>query len=473
MRNELIRLFNYVDSNKERYIEELKAFLEIPSISADSSFKNRVSDCAEWLCEELKKLNVKAELHKTEGHPIVYGTLKTGGNAKTLLIYGHYDVQPPDPIDKWESHPFEPQVRNGFIYARGASDDKGQLFTYIKALEACLKNNMDIPINLRFLFEGEEEIGSPNLGTFLRNNKNDIEQCSAVVISDGHQFSPGIPAITYGLRGLAYFELEVVGPRNDLHSGGFGGIVLNPIHALTIILSKLKDERDKILIDGFYDDVKEPDDEEKQMISQLPFDEENLKEFLGIKKFFGEDGYSILERKTIRPTLDVNGIWGGYQGEGAKTVIPSRAGAKLSMRLVPNQRRERINELFMKYIRKIAPEAVEVSVKTLHGANPVLIDMKLPEMKAAARALELGFGRNPVFIREGGSIPVVNMFVEDCNIKPVLLIGFGRPDDNIHGPNERFNIDDFIRGIKTAVALFFELQHQTNPDSTLKNPSSP
>ncbi len=457
MKQELIRLFNYVDNNKEKYIKELKTFLGIPSISADSAFKKQVDACAEWLCEKLKKLNVKADIHKTEGHPIVYGALQAGNKAKTLLIYGHYDVQPPDPLDKWETPPFEPQERNGFLYARGASDDKGQLFTYIKALEACLENNIDIPINMRFLFEGEEEIGSPSLGNFLQLNRNDIKQCSAVAISDGHQFAPGIPAITYGLRGLAYFELEIVGPQSDLHSGGFGGIVLNPIHALTIILSKLKDEQDKILIDGFYDDVLELDDEERLMISRLPFDEEGLKEFLGIKEFFGEDGYSILERKTIRPTLDVNGIWGGYQGEGAKTVIPSRAGAKLSMRLVPNQRREKINELFTKYIKKIAPKAVKVSVKTLHGANPVLIDRKLPEMKAAAKALELGFGREPVFIREGGSIPVVNMFVEDCSIKPVLLIGFGRPDDNIHGPNERFNIDDFIKGIKTAIALFFEL----------------
>ncbi len=454
MNDQLSKLFEFVEENKERYIDELTEFLKIPSVSADSSYRKETRKAGEWLENKLKELNVDTRMYETPGHPIVFGSLEQNPNLRTLLIYGHYDVQPPDPLDEWKSPPFSPVIEDGFVYARGASDDKGQLFAYIKALEACVKNGVEIPINLKFLFEGEEEIGSPNLQRFLQENL-DILKANAVSISDGHQFAPGIPAITYGLRGLAYFELEVTGPKSDLHSGGFGGLVMNPIHALTIILNRLKDENDKILIDEFYADVLEPDEEEKKLIAELPFDEAGLKELLGTDVLFGEKGYTPLERKTIRPTLDVNGIWGGYQGEGAKTVIPAKAGAKISMRLVPNQTRERINKLFLEYINKVTPPGVKVYVKTLHGANPVLIDRKLPAMKAAVKALEMGFGKKPVFIREGGSIPVVNMFAEICSIKPILLMGFGRPDDNIHGPNERFDLDDFIKGIKTAISLFF------------------
>jgi len=450
------KVFRVIEERRDAFIEELLDFLKIPSVSADSSYRIDVRRAAEWLVASLARLGMETKIFETGNHPIVFGELFTSFDRPTLLVYGHYDVQPPDPLDEWTNNPFDPSIRDGYVYARGASDDKGQLFAHMKALDAWRQCGFELPVNLKFVFEGEEEIGSPSLEAFLKNNE-DLLKADAVVISDGHQFAKGIPAITYGLRGLAYFEVEVEGPKMDLHSGGFGGLVMNPIHALIFILSRLKDLKDRILIDNFYDDVIMPDEEEREMIRQLPFDEEALRKELGVQELFGEDGFLPLERKSFRPTLDINGIWGGYQKEGAKTIIPSRAGAKVSIRLVPNQRHDVVTRLFVEYLKKIAPPAVKVNVRVLAGADPVLVDRKLPEMKAAEHAIEIGFGKKPVFIREGGTIPVVNMFYEILGVRPLLMIGFGRPDDRIHGPDERFHLDDFLCGMKTAVALWIEL----------------
>ncbi|HEX6982323.1 MAG TPA: dipeptidase [Balneolaceae bacterium] len=446
---------DFIDTNKEQFKEELFEFLRIPSISTSSKHKGDVSDAANFLVDKLKSLELdRAEIFKTEGNPIVYGELITDESKPTVLVYGHYDVQPPDPLDLWETAPFEPTVRNGNIYARGASDDKGQSFTHVKALEAYLKSNHDFPANVKFIFEGEEEIGSPNLVPFIEEHKELLE-CDMVLISDTAMFAEDTPSITYGLRGLAYMEIEVTGPNRDLHSGVYGGAVENPANVLCEIIAKLKNDDGVIQIPGFYDDVADLSEEDREAYKKLPFDEEGYKKNLGLKAVNGEKGYSTLERASARPTLDVNGLWSGYQGEGAKTVLPSKAGAKVSMRLVPDQDPKIIAKLFQAHVESLAPETVSVKVTAHHGGHPSITDLSFYGLKAAGKAFEEVYGKEPLFSREGGSIPIVADFQKILGVQSILM-GFGLNSDAIHSPNEKFALKDFYRGIQTS-AKFFEL----------------
>lgn len=447
-----------IDGNRDRYVDELLGFLRIPSVSTYTQHASDVRRAAEWVYNHLKRLEFQTRLFETARHPVVYGKSCPYPDRPTLLIYGHYDVQPPEPLEEWTTPPFTPTIRDGYVYARGASDDKGQFFTYLKAIEAVLAANGKLPINVKVLVEGEEEIGSPNLAPFLREHQGELRS-DAVAISDSSQFTKGIPAITYGLRGLSYLQVDVQGPRIDLHSGSFGGIVPNPVQVLAGMLAGLKTPDGVIAIPGFYDDVLPLQQWERDEMASLPFDEGHLREYLGVSELVGEADYSPLERKTARPTLDLNGIWGGFAGEGAKTVIPARAGAKISMRLVPNQKPQNINRLFKDYIKSITPGGVKVQITELHGAEPVLVSRQQAGVQAAAKAIEIGFGKAPVFIREGGSIPIVNLFKEVLNLDGILMMGWGCPDDGAHSPNERFSLDDFHRGIRSAAALLYELGH--------------
>lgn len=446
---------DYITTHKERFKDELFEFLRIPSISTSSEHKEDVRTAANFLLKKLKELNLdRVELFETDGNPIVYGELVTDHSKPTVLVYGHYDVQPPDPLDLWETQPFEPTVRNGDIYARGASDDKGQSFTHIKALEAYQKSDKEFPVNIKFIFEGEEEIGSPNLVPFIESHK-DLLSCDMVLISDTAMFAEDTPSITYGLRGLAYMEVEVTGPNRDLHSGVYGGAVENPANALAEIIAKLKDDNGVIQIPGFYDKVKELTEEERKAYNKLPFDEEEYKNNLGLKKLHGEKDYGTLERASARPTLDVNGLWSGYQGEGAKTVLPSKAGAKISMRLVPDQDPKNIARLFKEHVESIAPETVSVTVTEHHGGHPAMTDLSFYGLKAAAEAFEEVYNKEPLFSREGGSIPIVAEFQKILGAQSILM-GFGLNSDAIHSPNEKFALKDFYRGIQTS-AKFFEV----------------
>lgn len=446
---------DYIDANKEEFKSELFDFLRIPSISTDSEYKNEVKNAANFLINQLESLDLdRVELFETEGNPIVYGELITDESKPTVLVYGHYDVQPPDPMDLWETPPFEPTIRNGDIYARGASDDKGQSFTHVKALESYLKTGSEFPVNIKFIFEGEEEIGSPSLVPFIKDHQELLE-CDMVLISDTAMFAEDTPSITYGLRGLAYMQVEVDGPNRDLHSGVYGGAVENPANVLCEIIAKLKDEDGVIQIPGFYDDVVELTDEEREAYKKLPFDEEGYKDNLGLETLSGEKGYSTLERSTARPTLDVNGMWSGYQGEGAKTVLPARAGAKVSMRLVPDQEPKKIAELFKKHVESLAPETVSVKVEEHHGGHPAMTDLSFYGLQAAADAFEAVYDKEPFFTREGGSIPIVADFQKVLGAQSILM-GFGLNSDAIHSPNEKFALKDFYRGIQTS-AKFFEL----------------
>ena len=449
-------ILNKMDGSRQRYVDELLSFLRIPSVSTYSQNGSDVRRAAEWVLNQLKRLGFQAKLYPTEGHPIVFGERCDTPNRPTLLIYGHYDVQPPEPLEEWRTPPFQPIIQNGYVYGRGATDDKGQFFTYLKAIEAILAVESKLPINVKILVEGEEEISSPHLVPFLSSHQEDLK-ADAVAISDGSQFMQGIPAITYSLRGLSYLQLEVKGPQFDLHSGVFGGVVTNPVQALATILGNLLNPDGKIAIPGFYDDVVPLEAWEKDEMAGLRFDEEGLKSYLGVQVLAGETGYTPLERKTARPTLDVNGIWGGFSGEGAKTIIPAKAGAKVSMRLVPNQNFRKINKLFREYVESITPAGVTLKIKELHGADPVLVSRDRVQVQAAAKAIEKGFGRAPVFIREGGSIPIVNLLKEVLGIESILLLGWGSPDDGAHSPNERFLLDDFHRGIRSVAALLYEL----------------
>ncbi len=449
-------ILDKMEGNRSRYVDELLGFLRIPSVSTLSHHGTDVRRAAEWVFNNLKRLEFDARIYPTERHPIVYAESAYIPGKPTLLVYGHYDVQPPDPLDEWVSPPFAPQIREGYVYARGASDDKGQFYTYIKAIEAIMAVEGKLPMNIKILVEGEEEIGSPNLGPFLKE-KADMLKADAVAISDSSQFVQGVPAITYGLRGLSYLQIDVQGPRFDLHSGSVGGLVQNPVMVLNNMLAALRNPDSTIAIPGFYDDALEPEAWEREEMANLHFDEARLKEYLGVSELAGEPGYSPMERKSARPTLDVNGIWGGFSGEGAKTIIPARAGAKVSMRLVPNQSAQKINALFRETIARLTPPGVEVQVKELHGAEPVLISRDQPSVRAAERAIEIGFGKAPVFIREGGSIPIVNLLTEVLGSDSILMMGWGSPDDGAHSPNERFLLDDFHRGIRSAAALFYEL----------------
>jgi acetylornithine deacetylase/succinyl-diaminopimelate desuccinylase-like protein len=445
-----------IDANRERYVEELIGFLRIPSVSTYTRHEADVRRAAEWVLNHLKRLGFQANIFRTERHPVVLGERSDAPDRPTLLIYGHYDVQPPEPLEEWITPPFSPTIRDGYVYARGATDDKGQFFTYLKALEAVLAVSGKLPVNVKVLVEGEEEIGSPSLGPFMKQHSRELK-ADAVAISDGSQFRRGMPAITYGLRGLFYLQLDVQGPKFDVHSGSFGGLMTNPAQALATIISRLKGENETVAIPGFYDDVVDLEQWERDEMASLPFDAEALKNYLGVDQFVGEPAYTPNQRKSARPTLDVNGIWGGFAGEGAKTIIPAKAGAKVSMRLVPNQTPSRINQLFRDYVQSITPPGIRVKVTELHGADPVLISRDQASVRAAARAIETGFGVAPVFIREGGSIPIVNLLREVLGSDSIILMGWGSNDDGAHSPNERFNLDDFHCGIRSAASFFYEL----------------
>ncbi len=450
-------ILDKIDRNQQRYIDELMELLKIPSVSTYSHHARDVRRAAEWVQNHAKRLGLETRLFETARHPVVYAWHCPYPERPTLLIYGHYDVQPPEPKQEWITSPFTPSIRDGYVYARGASDDKGQFFTYFKAIEGILAVDGELPINVKILVEGEEEIGSPSLGPFLNEHRK-LLAADAIAISDGSQFAPDVPAITYGLRGLAYFQLDIQGPRVDLHSGSFGGMVRNPAQALVDILHRMIRADGTIAIPGFYDDVLDLAEWERKEMASLPFDEQALMEYLGVSHLAGEEEFTPLERKTARPSFDINGLWGGFSGEGAKTVIPARAGAKVSMRLVPNQSPARINELFTRYVESLAPAGVQVRVQQLHGSEPVLVARDLPEIQAARRAIETGFGKTPVFIREGGSIPIINLFQQSLGLEAILMMGWGSPDDGAHSPNERFRLKDFHRGIRSAAALLFELK---------------
>ncbi|MFH5884235.1 dipeptidase [Halalkalibaculum sp. DA3122] len=445
----------YIESNKENFKAELFELLRIPSISTSSAHRQEVRKAANFLFEQLESLNLdQVTLFETDGNPIVYGELTTNPSKPTVLVYGHYDVQPPDPEALWETPPFEPTVRNGDIYARGASDDKGQSFTHLKALESYIRSGTDFPVNIKFIYEGEEEIGSPHLVPFIEEHR-ELLACDMVLISDTAMFAEDTPSITYGLRGLTYMEVEVTGPNRDLHSGVYGGAVENPAIALSNMIAQLIDEEGRIAIPGFYDNVKPLTDKEREAYKKLPFDEKEYKEELGLKALDGEKGYSTLERASARPTLDVNGLWSGYQGEGAKTVLPSKAAAKISMRLVPNQDPKEIARLFNDHIKSIAPETVTVEVTEHHGGHPSITDLSFYGLKAAAKAFEEIYAKEPLFTREGGSIPIVADFQRVLGAQSILM-GFGLNSDAIHSPNEKFALKDFYRGIQTS-AKFFEV----------------
>ena len=445
----------FLKKNEDKALKELIKFLSFPSVSAKSEHKKDLKSCAIWLKEHLSDVGFKAKVYPTGGHPVVYAEYMVDKNLPTVLYYGHYDVQPPEPLELWISSPFKANLRDGYIYARGATDDKGQTWCHIKGLEAIIKTTGTLPINVKFLIEGEEEVHSENLPPWLKKNKKMLKADIAVV-SDTAQFSKNLPAVTFGLRGIASCEVFVYGPDRDVHSGSYGGAIANPVNVLCQMVGQLHDKNGKIAIPGFYKNVKTMSKWEKAKFKQLPYSEAAYKKSLKLKALQGEKGFSTYERTWVRPTLDVNGITGGYQGEGAKTIIPSMASCKITMRLVPNMNATEICNLLEKHLLKIAPKSVRVKVDKHGGASAVEVPTDGPWLEAAGRAIKKGFGKEPVFMKEGGSIPIVGDFKKILGVD-TLLIGFGQQDDNIHSPNERFRIKDFVRGCKTAAVLPDEL----------------
>ncbi|HUE86708.1 MAG TPA: dipeptidase [Vicinamibacterales bacterium] len=450
------KTLDFINVNRDRYVEELKQYLAIPSISALPQHKDDVQRCAEWTADEMRRIGLQnVRIEPTPGHPLVYGEWLGAEDAKTILFYGHYDVQPVDPVALWTSPPFEATVRDGEIYARGSADDKGQVFMHFKAVEAHIKTQGGLPVNMKFLIEGEEEVGSANLDNFVNAHK-DLLSADVVVISDSPMFDRGIPSICYGLRGLAYYQIDLRGTKSDLHSGSFGGAVANPAMVLAQILAQMKDKSGRIKIPGFYDDVVALTADERAEFAKLPFNERKYRQELGAPKLFGETGYTTLERIWGRPTFEVNGLLSGFTGDGAKTVIPALAMAKVSMRLVPNQDPGKIGDLFESYIRKVAPKTVELSVTRMHGGKPWMTAFDNPFVQAAGRAIEKGFGKRPVFNREGGSIPVVATFQEELGL-PCVLFGVGLPDQNAHAPDEKLDLGNFHNGIIASAFLYQEI----------------
>jgi acetylornithine deacetylase/succinyl-diaminopimelate desuccinylase-like protein len=447
---------DFVNVNRDRYVDELKQYLAIPSISALPAHAADVKRCAEWTAEELRRIGLQGvKAIDTPGNPIVYGEWLGAAGAPTILFYGHYDVQPVDPVDQWTSPPFEATIRDGEIYARGAADDKGQIFMHFKAVEAHLRQNHGLPVNMKFLIEGEEEVGSAHLDDFVREHK-ELLAADVVVISDSPMFDRGVPSICYGLRGLAYYQIDLRGTKTDLHSGSFGGAVANPAMVLAQMLAQMKDRGGRIKIPGFYDAVVPLRDEERQEFARLPFNERKYRQDLGAPKLFGESGYTTLERIWARPTFEVNGILGGFTGDGAKTVIPATAMAKVSMRLVPDQDPKTIGDLFEAYMKKVTPKTVELKLTRMHGGRPFMTAFDNPFVQAAGRAIEQGFGQRPVFNREGGSIPVVATFQEELGI-PCVLFGVGLPDENAHAPDEKLDLGNFHNGVIASAYLYKEI----------------
>jgi len=447
------QLTPYLNANKERFLNELLDLLRIPSVSADLKFSADVLRTAEEVKKRLLEAGVdKAEICQTPGFPVVYGEKIINANLPTVLVYGHYDVQPADPYELWNSPPFEPVVMDGNIYARGACDDKGQMYMHVKAFEMMVKNNA-LPCNVKFMIEGEEEIGSANLEGFAQENAEKLK-ADVILISDTSMIADDVPSITTGLRGLSYLEVEVTGPNRDLHSGVYGGAVANPINALCAMIASMQDADKRITIPGFYDDVAEVSAAEREAMGKAPFSIDDYKKHLDIDEVMGEKGYTTLERVSIRPTFDVNGIWGGYTGQGAKTVLPSKAYAKISMRLVPNQSSEKIMKLFEDYFVSIAPASVRVKVSPHHGGEAAVTPTDSLAYKAAEKAMEKTFGKTPIPLRTGGSIPIVTMFERVLGLKTVLL-GFGLDSDAIHSPNEKFGLFNYYKGIET-IPYFYQ-----------------
>lgn len=438
---------DYQEQHKDRFLNELLDLLRIPSVSADSRHNEDTKRCAEAVKQRLVEAGAdNVEVCPTAGHPIVYGDKIIDPSLPTVLVYGHYDVQPPDPLDLWTSPPFEPVIKDGKIYARGSADDKGQFYMHVKAFEIMIKTN-SLPCNVKFMIEGEEEVGSNNLGIFLNDNKERLK-ADVVLISDTSMISMSTPSIDTGLRGLAYMEVEVTGANRDLHSGVYGGAVANPATILAKMIASLHDDNNHITIPGFYDGVLELTAAERESLNKAPFDEAEYKQDLGVEELWGEKGYTTIERTGIRPTLEVNGIWGGYTGEGAKTVLPGKAFAKISMRLVPNQDWEKISDLFKAHFEKIAPKSVKVKVTAHHGGSPYVTPIDHIAFKAASKAISATFGKDPIPVRGGGSIPIVALFEKVLGLKTVLM-GFGLDSDNLHSPNEKYGLENFYKGIET------------------------
>lgn len=445
----------YIARQAGQFEQSLIDLLRIPSVSAKSEHAADMARAADWLADRFRRMSFATEIIPTVGQPLVYAQSPKVNGAPTVLVYGHYDVQPVEPLELWTSPPFEPTVRNGNLYARGATDDKGQMLTHVFSAEAWVATQGGLPLNLKYLIEGEEEVGSEGLDGFLAQHAEKLA-CDCIVISDSSQFGPGQPAITYGLRGIAYFELLLTGPNRDLHSGTFGGSVTNPANALAKMLAALVDEQGRIQVPGFYDDVVPLTPAEREQFARLPFDEAEYMQQIGVSSLTGEEGYTTLERRWARPTCDINGLWGGYQGQGAKTVLPSKAGAKFSFRLVPNQEPAKIGQSLRAMLERICPPGISMELIDHHGGPGVLVPLDSPYMKAAAKAIEHAFGKPPVFTREGGSIPIVANFAKALGVD-TLLLGWGLDDDNTHSPNEKFNLADFHRGIRASAKLWEEL----------------
>jgi acetylornithine deacetylase/succinyl-diaminopimelate desuccinylase-like protein len=444
---------DFVKTNEKRFLDELFELLRIPSVSADSKYKGDVARAAEFIKASLEKAGAdNVEISPTAGHPIVYGEKIIDEKLPTVIVYGHYDVQPADPVNLWTTPPFEPQIREGKIFARGSCDDKGQVYMHIKAFESMMKTKT-LPCNVRFMIEGEEEVGSSNLGKWIRENKSRLKG-DVILISDTSIVANDTPSIEVGLRGLSYVEVEVTGPNRDLHSGVYGGAVANPIQILCEMIASMKDKNQHITIPGFYDDVIELTKEERTELNKTPYDDAEYTKDLGVDELLGEKGYTTLERTGTRPTLELNGIWGGYTGEGSKTVLPSKAYAKISMRLVPNQTSDNITKLFTEHFNRIAPKSVKVKVTPHHGGEPVVTPTDSVAFKAASKAMEQTFGKKPIPTRGGGSIPIVALFEKELGLKTVLM-GFGLDSDLIHSPNEHYGVFNFMKGIET-IPLFFK-----------------
>ena len=450
-------VFRRIEREGAAYLEELKDYLRIPSISTDPEYRDEVLRCAGFMRDKLSAAGLEARLIETAGYPLVYAEWTGAPGKPTVLFYGHYDVQPADPVELWRSPPFEPTIEGDDLVARGATDDKGQSFAHVKAVTAMLAERGALPVNVKFILEGEEESGGESIDRFVNDDAGRELACDCVMISDSAMYAPGQPSLIYGLKGMVYQELKVRGPDHDLHSGSFGGAVTNPLNALAQIIAALRDHGSgRVLIPGFYDDGRELEEWERREFASLPFDEESYRSELGVKELFGEQGFTTLERVWARPTCDVNGIFGGYMKAGAKTVLPAWGGAKVSMRLVPDQQPEKIKQLFSDYVREIAPPGVEVEVIDHHGADPVLIDASGPLVEAALAGME-DIWQRPVRVREGGSIPIVSTFSRVLRV-PVLLLGFGLPDDRLHSPNEKLNLNNFFGGIRATVRILDRLR---------------
>ena len=438
---------DYQEKNKERFLNELLDLLRIPSVSAKGEHKADMLTCAGAVKQRLIEAGVdKAEIYPTDGHPIVYAEKIIDPSKPTVLVYGHYDVQPAEPLELWKSGPFDPVIIDGKIFARGSCDDKGQVYMHVKALETMVQTN-SLATNIKFCIEGEEEVGSPNLGKFIAAQK-ELLKADCILISDTAMLSLENPSIDTGVRGLSYIEVEITGPNRDLHSGVYGGAVANPITILAKMIASCHDENNHITIPGFYDDVVEATPEERKLMAQAPYNEQEYKDDLGVKELWGEKGFTTNERTGIRPTIEVNGIWGGYQGEGAKTVLPSKASAKISARLVPNQSSEKITAKLLEYFKKIAPPYVTVSLFEHHGGEPYMTPIDSKAYKAAAKAIEATFNKKPIPVRGGGSIPICALFEKELGVK-IVFMGFGLDSDNLHSPNEKFNLENYYKGIET------------------------